>query len=84
MTNKVKIAVFNRVSLDIRPPVESTPKTPINDEKMPVFPMGAGEEMGLDGIGGARMALTVAGGYGGLLVSRGSFVDRVTKGEAVV
>ena len=38
-------------------------------EKMPVLPMGAGVEMGLDGMGGARMALTVAAGYGGRFVT---------------
>jgi hypothetical protein len=61
MTKRVKSAVLSNVSLDINPPVESTPKTPIKELKIPVFPIGAGVDIGLDGIGGARIALTVAG-----------------------
>lgn len=69
MTRSVKRAVLMSVRRLMSPPVESTPSTPIKLEKIPVLPMGAGVEMGRDGIGGARMAFTVAAGYGGRFVT---------------
>jgi len=83
MKSRVKRAVLSRVS---RLTIPSTPIKDIKEEKMPVFPKGAGVEMGLLGIGGARMAFTVAGGKAGLLVTvvktccdstvdKGSFAD---------
>lgn len=69
MTSSVNNAVLRSVNLFINPPGPETPARDKMFEKIPVLPSGAGVDNGLDGIGGARMALTVAEGKYGFLVT---------------